>query len=68
VRDGVPSRIIFVRVKPYFVTYFALSRNIWILVVSVQRQREKGPTSGLGFIAELHTWAGFWLEFALKVS
>jgi hypothetical protein len=50
------------------VTCFALSRNIWILVVSVQRQREKGPTSGLGFIAELHTWAGFWLEFALKVS
>jgi hypothetical protein len=33
-RDGVPSRIIFMRVKPYFVTCSALSRNLWILVVS----------------------------------
>jgi len=32
-RDGVPSHIIFMRVKQYFVTCFALSQNFWILGV-----------------------------------
>jgi hypothetical protein len=46
-RDGVPSRIIFVRVKSYFMTRFALSRNLWILVVTTAGSARAGARSNL---------------------